>query len=395
MSIPLVSSILDTLFVRFQSPFVSLLSSSVMNTVSAGVRSALVVDIGWAETTVTSVYEYREVKTDRSVRAGKMLLRRVKKLLEDVSRHQLATQEEEGWAHTQTPHFSFEECEEVATRLLYCKQTPKTGEVGETSQTTSQEGIDQKGLEIPGPASIPGFNITIPFSRVSEPCESTFFEPSWSFRSFDDHELPLHLLVYRALLYLPLDIRAVCMSRIIFTGGCSKILGLRGRVMDEVATLAAERKWEPVVGKGVEQLRSNPKLNRNGVDGPEKGRENRSAYEHARTGAAFAEPEIDDIDKHLLKKGGADTSSLTGTLRCIDSLGAWSGASLMTLLKISAIASLDRELWLQQGLAGASRPADADSKVQQRQSMGPGGLMRAAAVGNQANWTLGIWGSLS
>ena len=55
--VPLLSAVLDTLFQTFHTPIVSLMSSPTMTTVAAGVRSALVIDIGWAETVVTSVYE--------------------------------------------------------------------------------------------------------------------------------------------------------------------------------------------------------------------------------------------------------------------------------------------------------------------------------------------------
>ena len=73
MPTPLLSTVLDTAFDRFQTPVVSLLSSATMNAVAAGVRSALVIDVGWAETVVTSVYEYREVKNTRTIRAGRFL----------------------------------------------------------------------------------------------------------------------------------------------------------------------------------------------------------------------------------------------------------------------------------------------------------------------------------
>ncbi|TDZ28295.1 Serine--tRNA ligase [Colletotrichum trifolii] len=75
--LPLVSAALDVLFHRYQAPTVSLLSAAVMSTLGAGMRSALVVDLGWAETVVTSVYEYREMRTSRTVRGGKMLVDKV------------------------------------------------------------------------------------------------------------------------------------------------------------------------------------------------------------------------------------------------------------------------------------------------------------------------------
>jgi len=74
-------------------------------------------------------------------------------------------------------------------------------------------------------------------------------------------------------------------------------------------------------------------------------------------------------------------------MRAIESLGPWSGASLITQLKAPAIATIDRDIWQQQGAAGASRATEVDPKGQ-RQSLGPGGLIRGAA----SSWTLGVWG---
>ena len=74
---PLLSTTLDTLFERFDSPYISLHSAPVASAVAAGLRSGLIVDLGWAETRIISVYEYREVCTTRSIRGGKLLVRRV------------------------------------------------------------------------------------------------------------------------------------------------------------------------------------------------------------------------------------------------------------------------------------------------------------------------------
>lgn len=97
-----------------------------------------------------------------------------------------------------------------------------------------------------------------------------------------------------------------------------------------------------------------------------------------------------------------------GTLRVVDSLGPWCGASLAAQLKVPALAVVDRELWLLHGAAGASKPGDIDAKAQQqhhhhqhqhqlhqhqRHSVGPGGLIRGQ--GSQVtSWTLGVWGAL-
>ena len=79
--LPLLSTILDCLFTQFQPPNVSLTSAPVLSTVAAGIRSALVVDIGWAETVVTGIYEFREVQSRRSTRGSKLLGQEMFKLL--------------------------------------------------------------------------------------------------------------------------------------------------------------------------------------------------------------------------------------------------------------------------------------------------------------------------
>ena len=67
----LLSSILSTIFVNFQHPIVALFSTPMVHVAGAGCRSGLVVDIGWSETTVTAIYEYREVQQSRTTRAMK------------------------------------------------------------------------------------------------------------------------------------------------------------------------------------------------------------------------------------------------------------------------------------------------------------------------------------
>ena len=403
---PLLSATLDTLFTRFQTPSISLLSSPVMSAVAAGVRSALIVDLGWRETVVTSVYEYREVQCNRSVRGGKLLLESVHKFLSAA----IAKSEGKPYqpsSDQETEHvLGFEECEEIASRMLWCK--PVRGAASSQDSeglptVTEQDESESTASAVNQTASIPLKSISspaslnIPYEQLTEPCENAFFESQYASTSFDDHELPIPMLVYRSLLQLPMDVRAICMARIIFTGGCSRILGLRGRIFDEVNLLVKERGWDPVRGKGVEQLKANPKLQRrgsrqasNGPTGvsqpPDSGGEQDGVWHDA----ANAGPEVDPIDEQL-RKGADARLPVHGELRAVESLGAWSGASMLSQLKIPAIATVDREIWLQQGASGASRPGEVDLKAQQRQSMGAGGLIRGAASGT--NWTLGVWGS--
>jgi hypothetical protein len=371
------------------------------------------VDLGWSETAVTSIYEYREVNSSRSIRGGRML---VEQTHNSLAKHLPEVQRGSGnddSSDAKEYAISFEECSDIATRMVWCKHrqgphtAPRPSDDGLPTvlEQDEAEAREPHSTEVAGTVTIPlqsclaPTSLELPFDALAEPCENAFFDSQYSAISFDDHELPLHLLVYRSLLQLPLDVRALCMSRIIFTGGCSNVLGLRGRIFEEVSHLVQERGWDPVQGKGVEQLRANPKLKRRGArqaaEGPTgvasqpAGGEEQDGVWHD---AADTAPEVDPIEEQL-KRGTEKKPLVQGELRAIESLGAWSGASLITHLKAPAIATIDREIWLQHGAAGASKAADVDHKSDktQRQSLGPGGLMRGSAAGS--SWTLGVWGA--
>ncbi|KAI1262354.1 actin-domain-containing protein [Xylariaceae sp. FL1019] len=416
MPLPLLSSTLDTLMDRLQAPTVSLLSSPVMTAMAAGLRSSLVIDLGWHETTITAVYEYREVQTWRTIRAGKYLVEETFEFLSQrIQDREAAERHERTQDRLADDAISFEECEEVATRLLWCKKAAKKPRRGaaEEGLTTVHEDEeieeippteDQTAMPIMLMSCRPPRSIHIPFSRLAEPCETTFFDTRISPSCFDDHELPVHLLVHRALLQLPMDVRAVCMSRIIFTGGCSNIVGLRSRIFDEVSVLAEERGWDAVSGKAYEQLKSEPHLRSNGsvptggvatpsvVIQPDAAAGERETPETPLTNAAHAPQEVDQVEK-LIRKERNYKAPVEGDLRVVESLGPWCGASLATQLKIPALATIERELWISRGINGASHPNEVDVKTSQRQSMGPNGLIRGQTT-SPNSWTLGIWGAL-
>ncbi|KAJ2907132.1 actin-like ATPase domain-containing protein [Zalerion maritima] len=442
--IPNLSTILDTLFIRFQPPMVSLLSSATMVTVAAGQRSALVIDIGWAEAVVTAVYEYREVRTERSVRAGKFLVEEVHKILAKA----LGREEEK------THLVSFIECDEVAKRMVWCKEAIKQPKpqpqpqpqpkarrqsdnfedaletVAEEDEEASSDDDDddaqtatsqhdERLVNIPLNSTTPPTTITVPFDDLASPAEATFFPQELAWSPSDDQELSLPQLIYRTLLLLPTDVRATTMSRLVFTGGCSQIPGLRGRVFDELSSMIAEHGWDGVRGRGYDAMKSNKTRPRNWEARVPPEHLNAVKQRAARAEAgdpsleyqpptsegddgekkpyvspAFRGPEDDPVDNLLAQKAAASGRSqqaIKGQLRAIDSLGPWSGASLTAALKVLPIACVDREIWFAQGAVGASRPSDVDAKAQQRQSMGAGGLIRN--IGSQT-WTLGAWGTM-
>lgn len=415
MPIPLIVITLETLFSRFHAPTVSLYSSPVASAFAAGVRSALIIDLGWAETVVTGVYEYREVQCNRSVRGGKLLVENTHSLLAATLSGAQGSSSSDG-SKDEQHQISFEECEDIACRMLWCKPAAHTAtSAKETTEglatVTEQDESEEPESEAAAPAvpsgsatatiplksTNPPTKANIPHDQLSIPVESTFFDSQHPLSHFDDEELPLPFLVYQSLLKLPMDVRAICMSRIIFTGGCSKVLGLRGRIFDEVGLLVQQRGWDPVHGKSVEEYKSNPKLKRNGKSASNGATETSqqsdggggSEQDGVWHDAANAKPEVDPIDEQLSKN--MEKSSIQGQLRAIESLGAWSGASMLSQLKVPALATVDSETWKQHGVNGATRPSEVDLKAHQRTSMGAGGLIRGAAG---ANWTLGVWGAL-
>jgi actin-related protein len=413
LPLPLLSTILDSLFTNFQSPTISLLSAPVLTTIAAGIRSGLVVDIGWAETVITGVYEYREVQCARSVRASKLLGEEMFKMLAEAvdpyASREDSVQTRLGERMRQL--ISFEVCEEVTARMAWCrsakKREPKVSVQGLTPVKEEDEfRSSMRSLKISGEAEIdpvvsiplnsttPPKTLRLPFSKLADPCESALFAPGRSAHDLDDEELPLHLLVYRSLLQLPVDVRSICMSRIVFVGGGSKLLGLKGRILDEVAALIDERGWDPVQGKAVETLHDNPKLqrirNRQAGIGPTEILREDNPSIPTTTSAAVVDQEPDPIEEQLKREASKGIKPIEhGHLRAVKSLGAWSGGSLLSQLKIPAVSIIDREQWLQYGATGASRTMEVNIATQ-RQSMGPSSFKPGA--GERSSWTLGLWG---
>lgn len=381
---------------------VSLLSSAAMTAVAAGVRSALVIDLGWAETVVTSVYEYREVKCTRTIRAGRQLL---KWFYKRVLRPLITDEAEKD---PDIKLLSFEETEDIMCRLAWCRPSAFRSSQRDSAQLETVEEQDEteadaahaqnKGTtEVRLESSEPSRTVEVSFETIADVCDDTFFAPSTPEPSFDDDELPIHTLVYRHLLQLPIDARAICMSRIIFTGGCSNILGLKERIIDEVTATIERRGWEPVTGKGADAARSNARLSKHSVstspqDATSPSTEVADPQTETSSKAATLEPEQDPVERKL-HKYRKQAPPVQGQIRALHSLGPWSGASLTSHLKIPALATIDRELWIQQGANGASKPSEVDMKAQSRQSVGAGGLIRGSG-GHHTNWTLGAWGAM-
>ncbi|KAF2832479.1 actin-related protein-like protein RO7 [Ophiobolus disseminans] len=397
----LMSTLLDVLFTGFQAPSITLMSNPVLAAVAAGLRSALVVDIGWAETVVTAICEYREVRERRSVRAGKLLSEEMAKVLN-------AELDDDADSSAPKADVSFDEAEEVLTRVGWCKQNPRSNR--RTVYFPAREAPVLEEFEdavesppptvtVPFPKHTPPTELRVPFVSLAKPAEAALFAPEMTLSEFDDEDLPLHYLMYRTLVQLPVDVRRLCMSRIIITGGVSNLPGLKTRLLKELEALVQIRGWDIVKSYGKASASHEEKFRSQREDAELRRQEGDDMMSASldpdapppAIPAGLQEPEVDIIDTkmtHLAVRNGPPPVSLIGgTIRGVETLGAWAGASLIAQQRIKGIVEIERERYLQHGLQGASREKEV-SVVQQRQSMGPG---LAKGAGERASWTLGVW----
>ena len=410
----LLSTVLATLFKIFQNPGVTLLSAPVLSTVVAGLRSGLVVDIGWRETIVTGIYEYREVQEKRTTRAMRMVTLEMAKLLErqDTEPRKDGRKPADAAEEDRLVAIDLEQTEEVTRRMAWCRsrsgpnsasqtsqdlpgQLVAIAEDGNEDQAISSNSNENTPISVPSPSS-PRLSIQLPFSAFASPVETALIGNSLRRYELDDHDQPLHNLIYRSLLSLPADVRAVCMSRIIFTGGGSNIPGLKARLLDEVTALIKARGWDPVEGKVADQRR---KLK--GISGNRQARQATKSKDvktnntndemdqqkpktNVASPASLAPQLSDPIEEKIRREQDKGmTPTVSGVIRGVESLGAWAGASLLASLRIKGVVEIERDSFQQHGLAGARKIAEASAAPQK-------GMPRPS-VGGQSGWTLGPW----
>jgi len=354
----LLSRILMNMFSSMPPPStVTLFPVPIASMVAAGLRSALVVDIGWAETVITGVYEYREILSRRSSRGMKKLSWEVSSMLLSI----LSQTQNDEKSQKYTP--SFEEVEEIVMRMIWCR---KAGSQDQGSISTS---IDHDIL-IPLNTK-PVSNVTIPFERFAIPTEASFFPTSTTTDRYDDNETPLPQLIYNTLLALPMDVRHTCLQRVIFTGGGSHIPGLKTRLLAEVTHLIETRGWDPVnnYGSAAHVLRRHQVQHPDALDVGQRIEEatNKDVNPDSTTPAHLQPPLADPILATIHRRASqmatlsarpiASSSNDTPSprLRSVATLGAWAGASLIAGLRIKGLVEIERERFLQYGLIGPER----------------------------------------
>jgi actin-related protein len=363
---PLLSTVITTFFSRWKYSSITLLSSPTMAAVGAGVRSAIVVDIGWAETTVTSIYEYREMGSRRSTMA-------MKALVKELGRTLNAHRQENGEA---LPPVDFELAEELMARMVWCSPQRSAKDKSQHDSAATENG-DEQEVELDWPTGTSSDLVKVPFAIFSKPVEKVFLGPETGSYVPDDQEHSLPMLVYASLRALIPDARAVCMSRIVIVGGGSGIPGLSQRIVGEVEALVRQYGWSEVRGELADKQRELRAL-----------RQGPAEKAHACYRVSLS-PGKDYVEERLQKKQAKDDlPTVQGEMRLIESLGVWAGASLLASLKIRGLVEIEREKFLQHGLAGAQR--DVDMGMLPHRSGHGAGLSKSSAS-DQASWTLAGW----
>ncbi|KAI5797774.1 hypothetical protein EDC01DRAFT_613851 [Geopyxis carbonaria] len=311
----LLSSIVKTIFTHFQPGVITIMSSPVLATVAAGLRSALVVDIGWHETIVTPVYELRAIEAPcigvngRSRRGIKTLRTAWMTLLTEAL-------DAAGLPTTLDPN----DVEELMERLGWCRPLHSLPEDDPSSPPT--------------PVSIsPTQTLSLPFTTFAQPTESTFFAPttvpSASPTHADDDDTPLPALLHYVLAHSTVDVRSACLPRIIIVGGGSHIPGLQKRLVDELRLLVNKRGWDP--SPGARPLKKRAANTDPTVLPPPQ------EFDWRR--------EITESPVKQLEAGEVEKKK-AGEVKGVKSLGAWAGGSLVGGLRVKGRVELERERFL-------------------------------------------------
>lgn len=390
----LLQRVLRVLFEVFVVPAVTVLGRGVASCVAAGMRSGLVCHVGWRESVVSAVYEYRVVREGRSERGYRGVVQRMGKMVEWTDAWaRTGRGEVGGWMAVEDVAMTVEEAEEVARRTGWCR--------GYRRGEEELDDADLQMVEIPSVASS-SESLKLPFGAFADVVEDAFFIPSPSHEHHndkpDDHELPLQQLLFKCLLALPPDVRAVCMSRVMFTGSGSNIPGFKQRVLNEVSALIQQRGFDPVEGKAADERRRRER------EQVAKRREAArkalpSVAEDGKPSASEAPQVVDEIDLKLMRQAEKFVKPLVaGVVRGIETLGAWAGASLFGGLRVKGVVAVERDAFLQYGLAGANKrdsgPAAgvAGMGAARKSYAGADVTGKAGGIdGERSGWTLGAW----
>ncbi|EXJ87863.1 hypothetical protein A1O1_04790 [Capronia coronata CBS 617.96] len=372
---PILSTILTLLFERWKYSSVTLLPAPAMTIAAAGLRSGLVVDLGWEETVITAIYEYREVQVRRSTRAMKALTLKVGEVLGIV-------RNEQDVQFRDTLLLDFDFVEDFIDRAGACHAMLVDVDEDLVTMVEAmqvQQQADSKSrsenrakIVIDWPTGTSSRPIAIPRHALHLACVDAIVGKKNETRP-DDHEQSVGQLLYSTLRSLSSDVRAICMPRIVFSGRGARVAGLSQRILDTTESIVSQYGWSAVRGNRLPVKRAGLAELAQARAAPADARHNLNS------------PGANDfVEERLAKQKSKDVDlSVPVALRQVDTLGPWAGASLVASLKAKSFVEIDREKFLSHGLSGAQREFETNV-VSQRT-----GTVRS---GERASWTLAGWG---
>ncbi|KAK9452192.1 actin-domain-containing protein [Limtongia smithiae] len=208
MSVVIKQAIAFVLFNYFQAISVTFMLSPVCTTIASGSRTALVIDIGWHETTITPIFEFKPMRP--SIRSTTRAARHLHFLVSAALTS----------ATSEMP--SFHTVEDFLIRACYCSRS--------SSSARPSSASPQQAFAV----TIAGVTHYVPsLATRHDPVLQCFVTRAAD--GVDDSEsLPVPDLVIEVLAGLQIDTRAKLLSRIVFTGACANIPGLKLRIIDEI-----------------------------------------------------------------------------------------------------------------------------------------------------------------
>ncbi|TKA70623.1 hypothetical protein B0A55_07583 [Friedmanniomyces simplex] len=341
-----------------QPPSIAILTTPILATVAAGLRDALVVEVGWEETVVTAVGECKAVYQRRSVRAGKMMVEEMAKVLGKA-----ASQQSER-VRGEEVQISFEHAEDVVERMGWCR--PRL------SPEIAPGTLDAvKRIPLPFSHSNP---VPVSLKTLCSPAETVLFAPTISRVDHDDEDLSLPKLAHAVVLTLPSDVRASCVSRIILTGGLSSLPGLKPRLLSELHQLVEQnRDWDRVASYGsattkrdrvLRERSANTLSNTYQQRPPDSTTRARSPSKKSSTQdpslPPSQRPHDDTLDpisvkaerNHNLGRNPHKQDARIAEVRGVETLGTWAGASLVARLGVKGVHEVERDDFLKYGVGG-------------------------------------------
>lgn len=241
---PLIDGLLGAFFRNFHVPYISIIHKPIANSLAAGVRSSISINIGHSYTSISAIYDFREIAQLRSDRAGSRLLKLLAlELYGDLDDNS------QKCSHLPIPSQfpSFRACMEILMQAALINRSDSAGDSNVRNEARRNQGVSvpsSTGLDVCiSRARLAGLiedsllksrSTAPPVDRVVRPAGEDALEPTE-----DD---PIPEMAYKLLRSLPIDIRAACGHNIVISGGLSRIPGLKKRIMDDLAARVAAGK---------------------------------------------------------------------------------------------------------------------------------------------------------